>query len=343
MAKKRVLVLFGGSSEDYGVSLKSAYSVIRGIDKSKYDVIPVGITKAGRWLYYPGDCERIPGGGWENDSDCCSAVLSPDPHHGGLIKLLDDDSHSLQKIDAIFPVLGGKYGGSGQVHALCKMSGIAYVGSGFAAANACFDRILTHLVLNEAGIRTARYCRAERVDIDSLEERFAEIEAHLGCPIFVKPSCAPDSVKSVCANNRGELKAAVKTAFSHHHRIIIEEAVFGRELECAVWGSVYALNVSAAAEIFDDSKASEVSEIPAEIGAEVAGQVRELAKTAFLALGCKNFAKITFRLTENGLYCHKVSSNPDLDERGTLARLMAESGYEYSEMLNLFIEAAKEA
>jgi len=335
MAKKRVLVLFGGASGDHNLSLQSAYSVLRGLDAAKYDIIPVGITKAGRWLYYPGDFSLIPSGGWENDSDCCSAVLSPDPHHGGLIKLIDDDSHSLQKIDVILPVLGGKYGESGQIQALCKMSGIAYAGSGFSAANVCFDRVMTHLILDKAGIKTARYSCIERVDIDYLESggKFAEIEAELGYPVYVKPSCAPTSVKSIKANDRSELRAAVKIAFTHHHKTIIEEQIVGRELECIVFGSVYALNVS---------KIAEGEVIPAKIGESENELIRDWAKTAFLTLGCKNFAKMTFKLTENGLYCCKASNMPAFSEHNILAELMRESGYDYPEMLDLFIDAAKE-
>lgn len=339
MAKKRVAVLFGGASGDHSLSLKSAYSVLRGLDRSKYDVIPVGITKAGRWLYFPGDCSLIPDGSWENDSDCCSAVLSPDPHHGGLIKILDDDCHSLQKIDVIFPVLNGKYGESGQIQALCKLSGIGYAGSGFSAANVCFDKVLTHLILDKAGVKTANYHCVERVNIDLIDEMFGSIEKRIKYPMFVKPSCGSVSVKAAEAGNREELKAAVKIAFSHHHKVIIEEPIFGRELECAVWGSVYSLNVSAVSENAENF----TSVIPADIDESVNAQIREWAKTAFLTLGCKNFAVMKFKLTENGLYCCKASNMPGFTEHNILAKLMAESGYNYSEMLDLFIDSAKEA
>ncbi|MDR0197912.1 MAG: hypothetical protein LBI36_06830 [Oscillospiraceae bacterium] len=355
MAKKRVAVLFGGASKDYDVSLRSAYSALCGLSKAKYDVIPVGITRAGRWLYFPGNYSAIASREWEADSDCCSAVLSPDPLHGGLIKLMgDDDSqgvnpYSLQRIDTVFSLLHGKYGECGQIQALCKLSGIGYVGSDFSAANACSDEMLTHLILDKAGIKTAKYYYMERVDIDGVEEKFGDIEAGISYPMYVKAASCSTSIGANAARTREELKAGIKIAFSHHHKIIIEEQLNGRELECIVWGSVYALNVSAVAEIKggEEKKSKYVLKspglsIPADIDESVAKEIEGAAKTAFLALGCKNFARVCFKLTENGLYCRKVGNVTGLTENGIFALLMKESGYSYPELLDMVIDSAKE-
>jgi D-alanine--D-alanine ligase len=339
MAKKRIAVLFGGSSKDYNVSLRSAYSVLNGLSKTAYDIIPIGITKMGRWLYFPGDYSAILDGSWESDPDCCSAVLSPDPLHGGLIKIMDDDSHSLQRIDAVFPILHGIYGECGQIQALCKLSGIGYVGSGFSAANACSDKVLTHLILNKAGIKTAKYYYFERVNIDAVDEKFADIEKCFEYPMYVKAALSSRSVGANVANNRDELKAAIKLACSHHHKILIEEAVVGKELECLVWGSVYSLNVSKIAETADNFELI----IPAEIDKAVSDEIVLEAKTAFLALGCTNFARMSFKLTNNGVYCCKVSNMPGFTEDDIMSQLMKASGYEYSEMLDMMIDSAQEA
>jgi D-alanine-D-alanine ligase len=342
MAKKRIAVLFGGKSKDHNVSLMSAFAVLNGLNKTAYDIIPIGITKAGRWLYFPGDYSQISDGSWERDPDCCSAVLSPDPLHGGIIKILEDDSYSLQRIDVLFPVLHGKYGECGQIQALCKLSSISYVGSGFTAANACSDKVLTHLILNRAGINTAKFVELERVKIDSVDEKFAEIEKLISYPMSVKAAVSSRSVGAGFeqANNRDELKSAIKLAFSHHHKVLAEEVVHGKELECLVWGSVYALNVSKIAETADNFELV----IPAEIGDELTSQITRMAKTAFLALGCTDFARMSFKLADNGtLYCSKVSNMPGFTENDIMARLMSESGYEYGEMLDMLIESAKEA
>jgi D-alanine-D-alanine ligase len=338
MAKKRVAIIFGGACKDHNVSLKSAYAVLSALDRTAYDIVPIGITKAGRWLYYPGSPAAILDGSWESDPDCCSAVLSPDPLHGGIIKL-PEGGYSLQRVDAIFPLLHGKFGECGQIQALCKLSGIGYVGSGFSAANACSDKMLTHLILNKAGIKTAKYCYLERVNIDTVEEKFADIEKCINYPMYVKAAVSSRSVGSRVANNREELKAAIKLAFSHHHKILAEEAVTGRELECIVWGSVYSLNVSKIAEATENFELV----IPANIDAALAAEITEAAKTAFLSLGCTNFARMSFKLTGNGIYCCKVSNVPGFTENDILSRLMQESGFGYAEMLDLLIDSAKEA
>jgi len=253
---------------------------------------------------------------------------------------MEDGGHSLQRIDAVFPVLHGKYGECGQIQALCKLSDIGYIGSGFSAANACSDKMLTHLILNKAGIKTAKYYYLERVDIDAVEEKFADIEKSIDYPMFVKAAVSSRTVGGNLANNREELKAAIKLAFSHHHKILIEENITGKELECLVWGSVYSLNVSKIAEAADNFELI----IPAQIDNSIAEEISAAAKTAFLSLGCTNFARISFKLINGGcLRCCKVSNMPGFTENDIMARLMEESGYEYSQMLDMLIDSAKEA
>ncbi|MCL2037295.1 MAG: hypothetical protein FWG83_07945, partial [Oscillospiraceae bacterium] len=233
----------------------------------------------------------------------------------------------------------GKYGECGQVQALCKLSGIGYVGSGFSAANACSDKMLTHLILNKAGIKTARYYELERIDIDSLDEKFPDVEKFLDYPMYARPSVAGRSTGVHVAHNREELKTAIKLAFSHHHKILVEENPEGREFECIVWGSVYSMNVSSIAEANDDFELF----LPAVIEQSVAEEIRKAAKTAFIAMGCTCFARMSFKLTKNGLYCSRVSNMPGFTDNDIMARLMQESGYEYSDMLDMLIDSAKEA
>jgi D-alanine-D-alanine ligase len=215
------------------------------------------------------------------------------------------------------------------------------VGSGFTAANACSDKVLTHLILNRAGIKTAKFFELERVNADKIEERFADIEREIAYPMCVKAAVTSRSVGASfdSANNREELKAAIKLAFSHHHKALVEEVVEGKELECLVWGSVYALNVSKIAETADNFELV----IPAGIGEELTAQITGTAKTAFLALGCTDFARMSFKLNAKGVYCCRVSNMPGFTEGDMMAQLMQESGYEYSEMLDMLIESAKEA
>jgi D-alanine-D-alanine ligase len=239
----------------------------------------------------------------------------------------------------VFPVLHGKFGECGQIQALCKLSSISYVGSGFAAAAACADKALTYTVLNRAGIKTAKFLEFERVNIDKIENEFERIEREVGgYPICVKAALSSRSIGYSQVENREELRGAVKIAFSHHHKILAEKVISGRELECLVWGSVYAINVSKIAEANEDFELV----IPAVIDDSVSEQITQTAKTAFLAMGCTDFARISFTLTHNGtVYCTRVSNMPGFTENDVMAQLMEASGYEYAEMLDMLIESDK--
>ena len=155
MAKIKVAVLFGGASSEHDISLISAVNVIKSIPKDKYEVICIGITKKGRWLYYPGDVEAIADGQWKNNSDCTTAIISPDPIHKGIL-IIENGEVSVRKIDVVFPVLHGKNGEDGSLQGLLDMSKIPYVGCGLLASASCMDKAHTHTVLDYNGIKTAK-------------------------------------------------------------------------------------------------------------------------------------------------------------------------------------------
>ncbi|MDE5917724.1 MAG: D-alanine--D-alanine ligase, partial [Oscillospiraceae bacterium] len=156
MSKIRVAVIFGGASSEHDVSLVSATNVIKNIPKDKYEVVCIGITKKGRWLYYPGDVDNISSGEWEKDPDCASAVISPDPLHKGIITI-ESGAASIKKIDVVFPVLHGKNGEDGTIQGLLDMSKIPYVGCGLLSSAACMDKSHTHSILDYNNIRTAKW------------------------------------------------------------------------------------------------------------------------------------------------------------------------------------------
>ena len=158
MSKIRVAVLFGGVSSEHEISLKSAANVIQNLPKDKYEVIPIGITKKGRWLFYPGDVKNIPLGQWDANPDCTPAVILPDPMYKGIMKI-ENDSYSFTKIDAVFPVLHGKNGEDGTVQGLLELSGIPYVGCGVVASGISMDKEYTKIIAKNARIHQAKYVR----------------------------------------------------------------------------------------------------------------------------------------------------------------------------------------
>ncbi|MDR2532826.1 MAG: hypothetical protein LBC82_08320 [Oscillospiraceae bacterium] len=336
MAKKRVAVLFGGASQDYAASLQSAYSVLCVLSKEKYDIIPIGITRAGRWLFFPGDYNEIPSGAWEQNADCCSAIISPDPHHGGILKILDDGHFTRQNIDVIFPVLHGKYGECGRIQALCRLSGVPFVGSGFEAANACSDRMLTYLLLERAGIKVPKYFYVERAWLDDIDSLFPLIEAEIEYPMYVKASNCSNSIGANYAANREELRQSIKLAATHHHKVLIEQCLSGREFECAVTGGSYKLKASVTGEV-KTSRKSEFGVV--KLKKSLQTEIQETAKAAFVALGCKNFARFSFTLVGDELYLRKAGAMPGFTEVGVFPALIMESGTSYAEMLDEIIES----
>lgn len=353
MAKIKVAVLFGGQTKDHAVSLRSAYSVIKTLSEGNYEVIPIGITRAGRWLYYPGNYDSITDGSWENDSDCCPAVISPDAVHHGVIKLIDGDSLSLQRIDVIFSLLHGKFGECGRIQSLCKLAGIPFLGSNPESSNTALDKAMTHLVLDEAGIKTINYFCVERSDMPDIDSIIQQHKNSIHYPMFVKASSCSSSIGLNIAFDQNELKSALKMAFSHHHKAVVEDALSGRNICCCVYENEGLVTVTGIGEIvklnsaIDDlnnyiSKTSSF-ECPADIPELLVKEIQNTAIRAFRVMNCQGFAVIDFLLNEDNYYCTNVATVPGFTEESIISRLMAADGISYSEMLNIMLNNALES
>ena len=354
MAKIKVAVLFGGQSKDYAVSLKSAYSVINALSEEKYDVIPIGITRVGRWLYYPGNYESIADGSWENDSDCCPAVISPDAVHHGIIKLIDNSEMAIQRIDVIFSVIYGKFGECGRIQSLCKLAGIPFLGSNPEASSTAVDRSMTHLLLDQAGIETVKYFCAERSDMPFIDEIINAREKNISYPVRVKAASCSSSIGSNIAFDKNELKSALKIAFSHHHKAVVESAVTGRRLCCCVYENeglvaVSEIGETAPVESTIDRLNNYIGKTskfkaPADISESMSEKIKNTAKRTFRVMDCQSFAIIDFLLTsDEKLYCTKVSTVPGFNEESILSTLLSADGLSYSDILEIMLNNALES
>ena len=353
MAKIKVAVLFGGQSKDYSVSLQSAYSVITTLAKENYEVIPIGITRAGRWLYYPGNYESIPDGSWVNDSDCCPAIISPDAVHHGIIKFIDGDGLALQRIDVIFSLLHGKFGECGRIQSLCKLAGIPFLGSNPESSSATLDKATTHMMLDEAGIKTVKYFCVERSDMPDIDAIIEEQSDKINYPFLVKASSCSSSIGYNIAFDQNELKSALKIAFSHHHKAIVEEALTGRNLSCCVYENEGLVTVSCVGEnVCLNSTIDDLSQYiadtanfvcPADISPEMTEKIRDRAKRAFRVMDCQGFAIIDFLICNSELYCTHVASVPGFTEESVMNRLMHADGISYSDMLSIMLNNALES
>lgn len=350
MAKKRIAVLFGGMSSEHEVSRVSAASVIENLPKDRYEVCCIGITKKGRWLYYPGDYSLIATGQWEQDPDCVPAMLSPDRVLGGVVKLMSDFSVSYLRIDAVFPVLHGKNGEDGTMQGLLALSGLPYVGCDTLSSAVCMDKGMTHLVLENAGIRMASYVEVRNTAIS--QELLEQIVAKLGLPLFVKPAAAGSSVGVSKVFDRKGLKKAVQLAFSHDKKVLVEQYIQGREIECAVLGNaeLVASRVGeiVPAEEFYSYEAKYISGdsklfIPADVPEETENEIRRIAAKAFTALGCFGMARVDFFLQEDGdIILNEVNTIPGFTSISMYPKLLEASGIPYPELLHRLIELAIE-
>ena len=334
MAKIKAAVIFGGTSKEYKLSLASAAEVIRNIPEDKYEVICIGITRKGRWLFYPGDVDAIASGEWELNPDCTSAIISPDPLHRGIITIENGET-SVKKIDVVFPVLIGRKSGDGSLQGLLNMSGIPYVGCGLLASASCMDKSHTHMVLDDYGIKTAKWELITQREINSIDERCTEIAAEMGFPLIVKPANSGSSVGSSIAEDADSLAAAVKLAFLNDNKVIVEKYVSGRKLEAAVFGydnpfSSYIGEILSVDKVYDPTEVNKSSGddlvIPADLPMELMNDIRAVAVKAFKALGCKGMARIDFFLTDDGeLLLNKVGTTPGLRKNSVYPKLMEQA------------------
>ncbi len=348
--KKSLCVVFGGRSPEHDISLKSVTSVIRNLDREKYDIHMLGITKDGRWLLYTGDHEKIEGGLWEKEEGFLTkAIISPDTCDGGLI-VFENGGTRLIKLDCIFPVLHGEYGEDGTIQGLFEMSGIKYVGVGVAGSANSMDKTLSKIVFQDAGIPQAAWVTV--TDVDNVDEKIAQIEKKLGYPCFVKPASTGSSVGVGKAGNREELKKAIVYAMEFGRKVLVEENIDGREVECAVLGN----REPAASEIGEivpevefydfDAKYNSNStrlDIPAVLDEEIKIQIKDYAIKAFQAVDGMGLSRVDFfvRNSDNKVILNEINTLPGFTNISMYPKLWGVSGIEYSHLLDTLIELAE--
>ena len=350
MAKTRVAVLFGGVSSEHEVSLMSATNVIRSIPKEKYEVICIGITKKGRWLYFPGDVSEIASGAWETNPDCTAAIISPDPIHKGIITIENGETYN-KKIDVVFPVLHGRNGEDGRLQGLLELAKLPYVGCGTLSSALCMDKCMTHTVLDYNGIRTAKWACVSQREIGKMEETCQAIAETLGFPVFVKPANAGSSVGITKAHDVPELIEAMNVAFNEDKKAVLEEFIDGHEVECAVLGNEEPIaaevgEIKAAAEFYDfDAKynnpASELC-IPADIDLEKRNEVKAQAVKAYKALGCEGMSRVDFfvRNSDGAVLLNEINTIPGQTPISMYPKLFEAAGVPYKELIDRLIGCA---
>ncbi|MFC4112362.1 D-alanine--D-alanine ligase family protein [Nonomuraea zeae] len=356
MSKPRVAVVFGGRNSEHAVSLMGAGSVLDAIDRSKYEVIPIGIAQDGRWvLAASGQSYAIEGGELPVVETTGAALALPSG--GGSLVAYDPGSIPVElgSVDVVFPVMHGPYAEDGTIQGLLEMAGVRYVGSGVLASAVGMDKAYMKTVLAAAGLPTGRYVVVRDRDWRLDRERVLKEAEELGYPLFVKPARAGSSQGISKAADRAELEAAVEFARQHDPKVLIEEAIAGREIECAVLESPGdepaaaslpgEVKVEGGQEFFDFEAKYYPDQmsltVPADLPEETAEELRALAVRAFEALDCEGLSRVDFFYTPGGeLILNEINTMPGFTSLSVAPQLWAASGLSYPALVDRLIQLA---
>ncbi|HWD69864.1 MAG TPA: D-alanine--(R)-lactate ligase [Solirubrobacteraceae bacterium] len=339
----RVGIIFGGSSEEHPVSVKSAREIAAHLDRTRYEPFWIGITTHGAWRLCDG-----PDVGWEH-SNARRALLSPDRANPGLL-ILDGERHQTISLDLVLPVLHGRLGEDGAIQGLLELSGMPYAGCDIQSSAICMDKSLAYTVAASAGISTPSFvvlAPGEDIDGDALSY-----------PVFVKPARSGSSFGVTKVTSRDEIHGAIRAARRYDAKVLIESAVAGDEVGCAIYGNEGDLQVGEVDQIalsdgffrihqeLEPERGSDNATVlvPARIPADARALVQETAKAIYRALGCRGLSRVDMFLTEDGrVVLNEVNTLPGMTSYSRYPRMMAAAGLPFAQMIDRVLALALEA
>ncbi|MFE9910213.1 D-alanine--D-alanine ligase family protein [Streptomyces clavifer] len=361
--KPRVAVVFGGRSSEHGISVVTAGAVMSAIDRTKYDVLPIGITTDGRWALTADDParmaiadRRVPN--VDQLADSAGAVaLSVDP---GNREVMYSEPGAvptvLGEVDVVFPVLHGPYGEDGTLQGFLELSGVPYVGAGVLASAVGQDKEYMKRVFISFGLPVGPYevvrPREWESDRPAARKRIMEFAAEHGWPLFVKPARGGSSVGITKVDDAAGLDEAIEEARRHDPKFLVESLLRGREIECGVLEFEHGPRASVPAEIppvtahdFYDFEAKYIDSaaglVPAPLTEEQTAEVQRLAVEAFEATSCEGLVRADFFLTEDGTFViNEINTMPGFTPISMYPRMWQESGVSYQELVDRLIQAA---
>ncbi|MEV6879274.1 D-alanine--D-alanine ligase family protein [Amycolatopsis sp. NPDC051128] len=353
--KIRVAVVFGGRSSEHTISCLSAGSVLGNLDPERFEAVPVGITRGGRWVLGSGDSAQLAIRGRELPSveDGKGLVLAGDPSSQGLVAVEPGrESETLSRVDVVFPVLHGAFGEDGTIQGLLELAGIPYVGPGVLASAAAMDKETAKKLLAAEGLPVGTYAALRRGQ-STLD---AEDREKLGLPVFVKPSRAGSSVGITRVAGWDELDAAIELARETDPKVLVEAAVVGREVECGVLefpdGRVEASLPAEIRVLSEDEDAwydfetkylgdDAELDIPAKLDDALTEKLRAMAVKAFQALDCQGLARVDFFVGADGeLTINEVNTMPGFTTKSAYPKMWEVTGMDYATLLTTLIETA---
>ena len=346
----RVALLFGGRSAEHDVSVISAGNVFRALDPARYETVPIGITRSGVWLL-----SSLNNGAFPAAVPKSGPRVALVPGGAGQLAILSETDAAApdvsRSVDVVFPVLHGPFGEDGTVQGAAEIAGVPYVGSGVLGSAAAMDKDVAKRLMRDSGLPIARFLSFAQGEAPS----FDAVAAELGRPVFVKPARLGSSVGISKAGTREEFAKAVVEAFRHDRKILVEEYVRGREIECGVLeGEDGSLTASPPGEIVPSNRhgfytyeAKYLDEegaaikVPADLTPGVSDKVRKLSIEAFRALGCEGLARVDFFLREDGsLVINEVNTLPGFTDISMYPKVMEALGISYAELVDRLIRHA---
>lgn len=353
MNKLKIGVIFGGTSSEHDVSKVSGTSVIKNLNKEKYDIISIYIDKDGKWYTYEKPLEEV-------------TILDIDADVSNDIKPIDNIEKILKSVDVIFPVLHGLGGEDGSIQGLFEMLKVPYVGCGILASSVGMDKVYTKVIFEKANIKQAKYEYVRKYEdkyiyidkefneeVINLNELALKIEKNLSYPMFIKPSNSGSSVGINKVTNIEELKKAIEYAANFDKKVLIEEGIVGKEVECAVLGNedvisscVGEIKPAEAFYTFDAKYKNQESKvlIPADLPKEMSNRIRDLAIKAFKAIDGKGLSRVDFFANEkmDEIYINEINTLPGFTTISMYPKLFENVGIQYTELLDKLIQLALE-
>lgn len=343
--KRTILVLFGGCSTEYDVSLQSASAVIRAINREEFHVLTMGITREGEWYLYEGEVEQIENNTWK-EGTVSRACLQPDRSAHG-IAVWRENGIELCYIDVVFPVLHGKNGEDGTLQGLCQLAGIPCVGPDMMGSAICMDKDLAHRLVEDAGIKVPASVVLQKGE--SKDQAAGKI-AGLKYPVFVKPVRAGSSFGITKVNSSLYLADAIEHAFEHDREVIIEENIEGFEVGCAIMGNKELIvgrvdEIELADGFFDYTekytlKTSKIH-MPARISEETEERIKETGMKIYRTLGLKDYSRVDMFLTPQGeIVFNEVNTIPGFTAHSRFPSMMKAKGYTFEQIVDRLIRLA---
>lgn len=351
----RVGILFGGRSGEHEVSLASAASVIRALDTEKYEAVPIGITKDGRWLVGAAaqkmtESKMLP----ELLKTGERVVLPPDPSASALVPLAPGNTQPSVKVDVIFPVLHGTFGEDGTVQGLLDLAGVPYVGSGVLGSAVGMDKDVQKRLFRDAGIAIVEYLSITRHQWETDRGKtLGRIQKKFRFPLFVKPATLGSSVGMTRVREAAELPAAMDLAASFALKILVERAIRGREIEVAVLGNEEP-RASVPGEIIPHREYYDYSakylesgstiEIPAKLSRPQVAKIQDYAVRGYRSIECAGMARVDFFLERSTkrIYLNEINTIPGFTSISMYPKMWEASGVPYKELISRLIELAIE-